>query len=68
MAAGLYNPGKSTPVLSRIEYAVNTTGDVMFNPTIGTSDSPDYSDATDKAAAVAQVVINSPLAEEVVAS
>ena len=50
----IYNPGSSTPAIKRIEYAVTTTGDVWFNPTIGTSDSPNYSDTTDKAAALTQ--------------
>ena len=62
-----YDPGKETPAISSIEYKVNTTGDVLFNPTIGTSDSPDYSSAPDKANAVTQCSINSPLAVESVA-
>ena len=65
MAKGLFQPSATTSSLSRITYAVSTTGDAPFNPTIGTSDSPDYSNATDKAAAVAQAAILSPLAEEV---
>ena len=59
-----YNPGATTPVLKSITYTVKTTGDVIFNSTVGTSDSPDYSDATDKAAAVAQCAALSPLSEE----
>ena len=55
------------PAFARVLYAVNTAGDVWFPATIGTSDSPDYSDATDKAAAVAQVAILNPSGEEVVA-
>ena len=56
-----------TTAFTRVLYAVNTTGDVWFNPTIGTSDSPDYSAAADKAAAVTQCALNSPEGEEVVA-
>ena len=56
-----------TVAFTRVQYAVNTTGDVWYNPTIGTSDSPDYSTAPDKANAVAQCALNSPEGEEVVA-
>ena len=62
MAKGLYNPGKTTPVISSIEYQVNATGDTFFNPTIGSSDSPDYTAA--KAEALAQCKILSPLGVE----
>ena len=62
-----YDPGKETPVISSILYAVSATGNVLFQPTIGTSDSPDYASAPDKANAVAQCTIMSPLSEEVVA-
>ena len=54
-----------TPAFTRVLYAVNTTGDVWFPATINTNDSPDYSDATDKAAAVTQTAMNSPQGEEV---
>ena len=54
-----------TPAFTRVLYAVNTTGDVWFPATINTSDSPDYSTATDKAAAVTQAALNSPQGEEV---
>lgn len=64
MAKGLYQPSAATSSLSRITYAVSTTGNPLFNATVGTSDSPDYSNATDKAAAVAQNAILSPLSEE----
>lgn len=50
----------------RVLYAVNTTGDVWFPATVGTSDSPDYSAAPDKAAAVTQCTLNSPQGEEVI--
>ena len=62
-----YNPGADTPVISSIQYAVAATGNVLFQPTIGTSDSPDFASAPDKANAVAQVSIMSPLSTEVVA-
>lgn len=61
-----FDPG-ATPVIVAIQYAVNATGDTLFQPTIGLSDSPDYSTAPDKANAVAQCTIMSPLSEEVVA-
>ena len=64
MAKGLYQPSAATSSLSRITYAVSTTGNALFNATVGTSDSPDYTNATDKAAAVAQNAILSPLSEE----
>ena len=54
-----------TPAFTRVLYAVNTTGDVWYPATISTNDSPDYSDATDKAAAVTQTALNSPQGEEV---
>ena len=50
---------------TRVLYAVNTTGDTFLNPTIGVSDSPDYT--ADKANALAQSKLNSPQGEEVVA-
>ena len=53
------------PAFSRVLYAVNATGDVWFPVTVGTSDSPDYSAAPDKAAAVAQQAIMNPSGEEV---
>ena len=56
-----------TVAFSKVEYYVNTTGDVWFPATIGTSDSPDYSTAPDKAAAVAQCALNAPEGVEVVA-
>ena len=67
MAKGLFQPSATSLSLSRITYAVSSTGDALFNATVGTSDSPDYTNATDKAAAVAQAAILSPLSEEVVA-
>ena len=62
----LYNP-KAIISIDSIQYAVNTSGDVAFQTTIGTSDSPNYAANPDKAAAVAQVSIMSPLLTEVVA-
>ena len=56
-----------TTAFERVLYAVNTTGDAWYRPTIGTNDSPDLSDATDKASAVTQCALNSPEGEEVVA-
>ena len=50
----------------QVEYMVNTTGDAMFQPTIASSDSPDYTSA--KVEANAQCVKLSPNAVEVVPS
>ena len=61
----MYNP-KAISSIDSIEYAVSTAGNVAFQTTIGTSDSPNYSANPDKAAAVAQVSIMSPLSTEVV--
>ena len=58
----IFDPAATS--IKAVTYAVKTTGDAMFQPTIGTSDSPDYT--ADKTAANAQAVIMSPLAEEVV--
>ena len=66
MTKASYDP-KAITAISSIEYKVNATGDTLFQPTIGTSDSPDYSSAPDKANAVTQCSINSPLAVESVA-
>ena len=51
--------------LKQVKYAVKTTGDAMFNPTIRSSDSPDYTTA--KTEANTQCVAMSPLATERVA-
>ena len=51
-----YNP--STTVHTQVAYAVNTTGDSLFNATIQSSDSPDYTAA--KTLARSQALINSP--------
>ena len=59
-----YDPS-ATPVISSIEYSVNTTGDTWFQPTVASSDSPDYT-AT-KAEAATQCAVMSPLGTEVVA-
>ena len=64
MVKGLYNPGKTTPAISSIEYQVNATGDTFFHPTIGSSDSLDYT--ASKAEALAQCKILSPLDVETV--
>ena len=52
-------------VVKEVKYAVNATGDAMFNSTIGSTDSPDYT--ADKAEANTQCVAVSPLATERVA-
>ena len=51
--------------LKQVKYAVKTTGDAMFNPTIGSSDSPDYTAANTEANT--QCVAVSPAATERVA-
>ena len=56
------------PAFTRVLYAVNTTGDVWFNPTIKSSDSPDYSTGTGKSEGVTQSALLSPQGEEVVPS
>ena len=60
-----FDPGASTPVIQTITYTVNATGDALFNPTIGSTDSPDYT--ADKAEANTQCLTLSPLAAERVA-
>jgi hypothetical protein len=65
MAAGLFNPGASTRAIAAIEYSVAATGDTFFQPTIGTEDSPDYTD--DNTTALAQCKVLSPLGKERVA-
>lgn len=57
-----YKPSEAA--ISAVTYAVSTTGDALFQSTIASSDSPDYSIAA--AEANAQCVKLSPLAEEVV--
>ena len=54
-----------TPAFTQVTYAVNTTGDAWYCPTIRTSDSPDLSTAPDKAAAVTQCALNSPEGVEI---
>ena len=51
--------------ISAVTYAVKVTGDAMFNSTIGSTDSPDYT--VDKAEANTQCVALSPGATERVA-
>ena len=58
----LYNP-KAITSIDSIEYVVNTTGQTWFQPTIGTSDSPNYT--ADNTEALSQCQILSPLGEEV---
>ena len=59
-----FNP-KTTDTITSVEYMVNATGDAMFQPTIASSDSPDYT--ADKVEANAQVLKLNPLAVEAVA-
>lgn len=54
-----------TSAISAVTYAVNTTGDALFDSTIGSSDSPDYT--ADKVEANTQCVAVSPAASERVA-
>ena len=49
----------------KVYYAVKTTGDTLFQPTIRSSDSPNYTTA--KAEAKTQCIALSPNAEERVA-
>lgn len=49
-------------VLKEVRYTVNTTGDAMFNATITSTDSPDYT--ADKAEVNTQCVAVSPFASE----
>ena len=59
-----FTPGATSPIES-IKYFVKTTGAAMFQPTVASSDSPNYSECATEANA--QVVKLSPLAEESVA-
>ena len=54
-----------TTAIKQVRYAVKTTGDSMFHPSIRTDDSPDYT--AKKAEANTQCVAVSPLATERVA-
>ena len=60
-----FNPG-ATPVIKSISYVVAADGNAIFQPTIASSDSPDYTAA--KAEANTQAVVMSPLAEPVTAA
>ena len=60
-----YDPGKDTPVIKSIEYAVNTTGDAFFPCTVGVSDNEDAT--TYKTQTLAQNKLLSLLGKEVVA-
>ena len=60
----LYNPANITSI-SGIDYKVKTTGDAWFQPTVGSTDSPDYT--ADKAEAVTQCQKLSPNGSESVA-
>ena len=62
MAPLAYNP--SNLELTAVEYSVAVTGNTLWNPTVGVSDSPNFSDASTKANAVAQCAVLNPLAEE----
>ena len=53
-------------ILKEVRYAVNTTGDALFNAAIGSTDSPDYT--ADKADVNTQCVAVSPLASVCVVS
>ena len=56
-----YDPS-ATPVISSIESSVAADGDTWFQPTIASSDSPDYT--ADKSEAVTQCGVLSPLGEQ----
>ena len=55
-----------TPAFEKVLYAVATTGDTWFQPTIAESDSVDYT--ARKAAALSQCEMNSPQGEQVLGS
>jgi len=57
-----------TPAFEQVIYYVAASGNTPFNPTIGTSDSPDYAVNPDKAAAVAQCTLLNPQLVATVAS
>jgi len=57
-----------TTAFDSVEYYVKTSGDVWYNPTIKSSDSPDYSTGTGKSEGVTQCALLSPEGGEVVAS
>ena len=61
----IYDPGKSTPSYS-IEYKVAAAGETWFQPTIASSDSPDFT--ADKIEAATQCAVLSPNGSESVAS
>ena len=50
--------------VTAVTYSVSTTGDALFQPTISSSDSPDYTTA--KAEANTQCLVMNPLAQEIV--
>ena len=64
MAPLAYNP--KTNSVTAVDYAVPATGDTWFQPTIASSDSPDYTAA--KTEAVTQCGVMSPLGQESVVS
>ena len=55
-----------TPAFKKVLYAVPTSGDTWFQPTIAESDSVDYT--AEKSAALSQCEMNSPQGEQVLGS
>ena len=53
-----------TTAFTEVLYAVNKTGDTWYQPSIASSDSPDYTAA--EAEALTQCQLNSPEGKEVV--
>lgn len=62
-----YDPKNITTITS-VQYAVSKTGECWFQPTIANTDSPNSSSDVDKAQALAQCALLSPLGAEVVVS
>ena len=56
------------PAFTQVLYYVAASGNTPFNPTIGTSDSPDYAANPDKSNAVAQCTLLNPQLVATVAS
>jgi len=54
-----------TTAFTKVLYAVNNINDTWFQPTVGTSDSPNYAANPDKASAVTQCALNSPEGEAI---
>ena len=53
-----------TPAFTKVLYAVPASGDTWFQPTVASSDSPDFT--ADKTEALAQCVMMNPQGEQVV--